>query len=489
MAEGMQDIRRTVSNWLWRIVPISFVIAVSSYVLSKQLIRPHQRVIKASLLLVVLIILLKFEMILSLYFFIVMLPFPSGIVLTSTNVILLTIITLVWLIRARATGEKLFEKTDIDLWVILFLGAYLISLFNVETTRHLYEGFKLIWRQLTAFAFFYLIVRFVDTEQRLERITKVIGLAGALVAFTGVVELFAPGVTIIPGWIETRQQLGKGMLGYRLEGIRLGGAFGAHNLLSDYCSFTIFFMITHFLRSKNPIEKAFWSAASLMTVAVLMATANRGATFSLAFGFAYSLWVFRRHMSLVRYVILITSAVAIFGVTQLALDRYTIAASITQRVMVTYFVGGVPDSRVGVWEQVFRRCLDHMFIGHGPYYETSKGLIRYFWPHNAYLYYFHTIGLLGLSIFLIIAYRLVRISLRYRHPLIAGSFLEYGLSIFNVQIAMFLVGQMRTDHQRHTDSIYIYVVWMLFGLIAATGNMLKKKERQIAQRALETDTG
>ena len=121
----IDGIQRLLSNWFWRFVPISIVIALSSYILGKQIVRPHHRMIKASLLLLVLIILLRFEMVYAIYFFVVLFPFPSGVVLTSTNVILMTLVTLIWLVRAKATGKNLYEKTDVDIWILLFLGAYL----------------------------------------------------------------------------------------------------------------------------------------------------------------------------------------------------------------------------------------------------------------------------------------------------------------------------------------------------------------------------
>jgi O-antigen ligase len=390
----------------------------------------------------------------------------------------MTLITLVWIIRSRATGHSLFERTVIDKWIALFLLAYVVSLFNVESHGDMVEGIKTIWRQLTAVAFFYLITMFVDTEEKFERTTKVMAVAGAIVAFTGLMELFFPGLVLIPGWIEFQSRLGTGTLGYRIEGIRVGGAVGSHSILSDYSSFTLLFMIVHFIRSRNILEKTFWLGLGLMTFAVLLSTANRGAVFSMAFGFLYSLIVFRQYMTLFRYVMLIAGATLVFGVTQAVLEQHTLAASVTDRIVGTQFEGMIPDSRVGVWEETFRKCFDHIFIGHGPYYQTGKGLVRVFWPHNGYLYYLYTLGLFGLGAFLMIAYKLYRLSMRYSLRLIHGSFLGVGMAVLHVILAMFLFGQMRTDHQRHTDFVYIYIVWMIFGLIVANGKILDRRIRE-----------
>lgn len=475
--EGLSNARRQASDAFWRFVPASVVIAVASYVLGTQIVRPQHRMIKMGLLLVALAILARFGMLYSIYFFIILFPFPSGIVLTSSNVILMTLIPLVWLVRSFATRQRLFARTEIDKWILVFLLAHIVSLFNVETTKEFVLGLLVIWRQLTAIALFYLVATLIDDEKKLERTTKVIAIAGALVALAGVVELFAPGAAVIPGWIETRTPRGVGHLGYRIEGIRLGGSVG-WDVLSDFCGLMLFFMVTHFVRAKNPLEKTLWMGVAVMTFAVLVGTGTRGGVLSFGFACVYCLWIFRQRLNLVRAVVLISAAVVCFVAVQAALQKYTLAVSVTDRIAGTKFQGIEPDTRVGIWPAVIKRSFEHIFIGHGPWYSTEKGLVRIFWPHNGYLYYLYTLGLFGLSAFLIIAYKLFRTSLRYARPLASGTYLGIALSLFSAQLAEFFVGQLRTDFQRTTDNIYPYLAWMLFGLVAAAGNMLKKRESE-----------
>ncbi len=487
--EGLNNARKQTSDLFWRIVPASVLIAILSYVLGTQVVQPQHRMIKAGLLLVAMAILTRFDMLYSLFFFIVLFPFPSGIVLTSTNVILMTLIPLVWMVRALATRQKLFARTEIDKWILLFVLAHVLSLYNVETTEGFVWGIKLIWRELTAIALFYLVATLVDDEKKLERTTKVIAIAGGLVALVGIVELFSPGVSVIPGWIETRQPRGVGRLGARIEGIRLGGTVG-WDLLSDFSGLMLFFMVTHFVRAKNPLEKVFWLGASVITFAVLVGTATRGGVLAFAFACVYSLWVFRRHLNLGKYVMLIAGATIVFFSMQAVLQKYTLAVSVADRIAATKFEGVEIDTRVGIWPAVISRASEHILIGHGPWYSTGAGLERIFWPHNGYLYYLFTVGLFGLSVFLVIAYKLVRITLRYGRPLAEGTYLGVALSILSAQLVEFFVGQMRTDYQRATDFVYPYLAWMLFGLVAAAGNMLEKRERDaLASGAASAETG
>lgn len=486
---GIGEFRKSSADLLWRIVPLLVLAVVVSIVLGQQIVQPHHRMIKMAVLAVVLAFLTRYPIIFSLYFFVLLMPFPSGVVLTSTNVILMTLIPMIWMVRSLATGERLFKRTEVDKWILIFLLAHVVSFWNVETRQGVIDGIRVVWKQLTAVAFFYLIVTFVTDENKLEKMMKIVPIAGAIAASTALFELFVPGFELIPGWIEARERFGAGTLGYRVVGMRVAGAIGSYDLLSDFCAFNLWLAVPHFLRARNAIEKLLWLGVSALTITVLMATANRGALAAFALAFFYGLWVFRRYLNLRRLVIVLCAVVVVFSVTQIVLDKYTLAASVTKRFAATQFRGLTPDSRVGVWAPVFERAMEHIYIGHGPWYETSVGLTRYFWPHNGYLYYLHTIGLLGLVPFVIILYKLFRASARYAHPLASGSFLGLALSILNVQLFMFMVGQLRTDHQRNIDYIYIYIVWLFFGLIMAAHQILKGRIAEKEAAGAPADTG
>jgi O-antigen ligase len=468
-----------VSDQLWRFVPPMVVVAITSVIVATQFVSPHRRMIKVAAVAALLAIMLKFEMIYSLYFFGLVFLFPTGIAITYTNVVLMTVLPMAWIVRANTEGRKVFFPTAIDKYVILLLLAYVVSFFNVTNAPDVIAGAKLVWRQLSACAFFYLIVRFVTNENKLENFTKVITLAAGVMVLTGLFELIMPGKSLIP-WAGTGYTLGTGKMGYRVEGIRLGGAVGSHDLLSDYCSITFFFMMLHFFRAKNPFEKTLWITMSLATVVVMMATGNRGGMLGFIVGFVYVLFVLRRHFTPVRYVMVVAAVAAFLVPAQLMLEKYTVAESVTKRLMGTTFVGGVPETRVGVWEGALRASFDHIFIGHGPQFTVTKGLGFMFWPHNTFIYFLYTLGLFGAISFIIICVKIFRESLLYRSRAVRDKYVGTLLGVLHVQLVMTLIEQQRTDHQRGADYVYMYIVWMLFGLIVAAANVVRKEEKQLA---------
>lgn len=467
---------RSVVDLIWKIAPLGLVIVMTSLILGGEIISPNPRVIKVGVLFLLLIIMLRFEMTYSLYFFLILFPFPSGIAMTSTNVLLITHITLLWIIRANSLHVPLLKRTALDKLILLFLFAYLVSFLNVESARDFNIGLQLLWRQLAAFALFYLIVRFVDDERKLVRITKVIAVAVTLLALTALVELFFPGRTIIPGWIGLAQRPGMGELGYRMQGVRLHGSVDSHAVLSDFCSLTLLFVGLHMIRSRNPFEKSFWLVAMAITLTVLIATANRGAAIALAMGLFYALYVLRRRLNLIQMVIIVTSIIAVVTTTQFVLTKYTNAVSLTERLMATTFEKGVvPHNRVGAWLPALERSKEHIFIGHGPSYSTRSGMEKRAWPHNSFIYTLHTLGLFGLGIYLFILFRLFMMSRRYAARASLYTYAGLILSLLHVQIVMQFLAQMRTDYQRNSDYVYIFIVWTLFGLIVATTNVVRKQ--------------
>jgi O-antigen ligase len=106
----------------------------------------------------------------------------------------------------------------------------------------------------------------------------------------------------------------------------------------------------------------------------------------------------------------------------------------------------------------------------------GRGLERELWPHNSYLFFLNTIGLLGLGAFIFIVVRVMQLSLVFRKPSVQNTFLGDLALILHVQLVIMLTEQLRTDHQR--DDIYVYIIWMFFALTATTARLIKTKENK-----------
>ena len=458
-----------------RIVPLAAIVVAVSYYAARQISSPSQRMIKMGVLGGMLVFMFRFDMIYSVLAFTLLFPFPSGITIGSTNSIMMTLVTMAWAIRAASTGQRLTQPTRYDRAFALLVLAYVMSFYNCEDNEQIFLGLHVLWRQLAAVMYFYAVLMFVNDEKRLVRFTKVAGVMLGVVVFTGIVELFAPGSTLVPGWLSLPKVRGVGSFTYRIEGVRLGGVVGGHNILGDMASLSLFIMVFHALRSRNPLERFLWAVGALSSITVLLGTANRGAFLSLALALVYALFWFRSRVSFARIVVVCAAVIAVFAITQVILDEYTLAISMTDRLLGTKMQGLTPDTRVGVWKPAFMKSFEHPFFGHGPHYDTGFGLTFQYWPHNGYIFYFYTIGLVGVGAFLWVCTLLLKRSLTFRRPGVRGTRLGDLATIFHIQLVMLMIGQLRTDHQR--DEVHIYVIYLVFAMVATTAEIIDRGER------------
>jgi len=458
-----------------RYAPVVIVVTIMAVFAAQQIVKPGQRVVKAGVMLALIGLMLRYDMVYSVYLFVLLFVFPSGVSFGSTNMILMTLIPLVWMVRATSNRLALVRRTSADWAIITFLLAHLISLYAVTDSAMMPRNLVVVWRACTAAAFFYTIVTFVDSEEKLMRLGKIVCVSCALVMSTAIIELFAPGSTLIPGWISLSHIPGQGQLGYRLKGIRVGGAFDSHGMLADFGTQLILFMVFYAIRARNPAEKTAWILATAMTVVAILATANRGATAGFALAMLLAMVFFHRRVGTARtFLLAVTMVVGVF-VADTILSKHTLAVSVFNRFEHTTFQGMVPDNRTMTWKPALMDALTSPYIGHGPFYDVGIGLSKRYWPHNGYLFYFCTLGIIGLGAFLWVVWCVWRESRWWRHGDIRSTPLGDFMALAQIWLFVLLFEQMRTDHQR--DDIYPYIVWMCFGVVVAGAMIARNKLR------------
>ncbi len=464
-----------------RTIPIAALVVVAAFFAAQQAVSPHHRAIKGLVIMGLMALMFRFDMVYSVYLFAFLFAFPSGISFGSSNSVLMTIIPMIWAVRATSARVPVLRRTPLDVAIGAFLLAHVVALFNVSEPTILTHSIIVLWRQLSACAFFYCICMFVNDEQRLFRFGKIMCVTCALVMLTAVIELFFPGREIIPGWIGLTRELGGGSLRFRIEGLRVGGSFESHGMLADFGTQLILFMVYFAVLARNPIEKAFWIASVGTTFTAIMATANRGATSGLILGFVMALAYFRHRLGGARIALIVIAAAVGLVAMDTLLSEKTIAVSVLERFSNTRFEGFVPENRTMTWGPTLEEALEKPFFGHGPYFDTGLGLTKRMWPHNGYLFYFFTLGLFGVLTFLWVLGKTFRESRIWRAPGLRGTRLGTFLAIAQIWFFVLLLEQMRTDHQR--DDIYPYIVWMCFGVIV-TGAAIAR--RKLAEGAVQS---
>jgi O-antigen ligase len=94
------------------------------------------------------------------------------------------------------------------------------------------------------------------------------------------------------------------------------------------------------------------------------------------------------------------------------------------------------------------------------------------WPHNVYLFYANTVGIVGLGFFLWMLWRLWRMSKPQHDDLFHASFASGFMVMGHAMLFVFLIDEIKIDYLR--NSIYQFQVWVFFAMIAAAHRVAQK---------------
>ncbi len=457
---------------LSRTVLVLFI-AGAGALLASQIVHPAKRMIEAVAGALLVYVLWSNSTINALWILLVIYPFPFAIVVGNSTFVFVIAVFLIYLIRVSARIATFRLDRTFNLPIALFMMSYMVSFYNLSTEPYaLRFAFVHTGNVIACVLLFYMITNFVDTEKRLETAMRVMMItATAVIAFT-ILEMLFPGRPLIPGWLYTQHKVQLVM-----KDVRVGGPFHDFELVAEFFAMNVPFILLMLIRSTRSLTRSLYTLLLLADIVMMFSTITRGAFISLSVGLVYMAWTFRRDLTFVRLVSLLSSFLVLVLVVDFLVARYTISGSLFGRMIETTFeVGVIPENRVLAWGGALARALEHPIIGHGPGWDFSKAFETALWPHNLYLFYFNITGLFGLSTFLFLLWRLWRASsVTLGSSIRRSSFPDALLMIFNVTLLIFMIDQIKVDYPR--NDVYMYFIWIFFGLIAAARNIVVKRKR------------
>jgi O-antigen ligase len=467
-------IRRAGAGLNWVRSQIFWVIGLgAAYLLGMQIVRPDRRSIKGLVGLGLVSLLLLAPPAFGLSFFIIMFPFPAYTSFGSTNTMIVFFIAIFWLLRV-STGElRTRGRTMLDGLMIATIITLVVSQYNAPSLQWFRQGMINMFFYFSAYIAMYLTYHLVTDERDLDRVTFALTIMSILVFATVIIEVFFPYATIIPGWIGVRNTYMSG------DTRRMAGVVGGHDSLADMCAIIFPLLLFRLYRATTMTRRVLYTAALLLDIFALVSTANRGGLIGLVFCMGYLLWLSRREFRIVRYTLMFLAVITIFPAFDLFLSTQQGADSLLGRVAKTE-VGTnlVPDTRVEVWALGWEAFKEHVFLGHGLFFDYQ--VIAQ--PHNGYLWSLITVGILGTIPFVLVLIKLLwETGRRLRGQLERGSFKSGLLTVIHVQIATFMIVQLRTDYQRSPS--YVYLMWILFGLGLVCMRLMDEEQRQAREAA------
>jgi O-antigen ligase len=480
MGNGVHVPRRswtaTAGAWVDRAFSALFVV-VLGVLLGFQYMAPDKRVLSALAGVVVAGIAWRLEIIAGIGVMIVALPFPKGLSFGTTNLALVLMVGVIYLLRVGQRELPRPRGTRLDLPIVGLIIAYCVSFYNVDP-----ENLKgAIWNFETFLAtllMYFVVTNSVQTESDLRRLHQF--QVWSLLAFSVVAfwELANPGKALVPGWIDFTQTLGEV---FNTRNVRIGGTFYDYELLADFCGLNIILLIFLWIRAVDLYRRILYGGLLAATVFLLFSTVTRGPIFSLSAATAYLLWLMRRRLRVVPVTIGAAAIAATLLVANFVVSNFTRSGNLFLRLSGTEFTGFVPDTRVTAWQTAWNRFLLHPLIGCGPYYAVQKSLTMWFWPHDLYLYVANIVGLFGLVFFVLMLWNVFVVTTPRVDSPAEGSYTESYMLVARVQFVFFLVDQTKIEYLR--NSTYQYVVWLMFALWVAADRIRREQSPTLAAAA------
>jgi O-antigen ligase len=396
----------------------------------------------------------------------VALPFPRTTVFGNTNVYVISLMLVIWLLRVTLRQSAPPHRSPIDAPLVMLFISYVVSFYNIDAAD-LAINLSNFVMMAASWLLFYLVASVPESRRGFARLLGYQAVSVLLVCLVAVFEMTHPGQTLIPGWIEFSALSSKGASAF---GIRVGSSFYDYELLCEYCALHTLLILFLFLRANSLLLRAAYGGLLTLVVFVMFATVTRGGIIALGVGILYLLWLTRRRLTMVAMTITAGAAAAGLIGMNWFVATFTRTGNMFERLAGSTVTGFVPDTRSVVWPAAWNRIFEHPLVGHGPYYSLLRGAQIYSWPHSLYLYIANNVGFIGFAIFAWLLWTLFRITRPTTDDLWHADPLRSFMIIARAQMVVFLVDETKIEYLRNPN--YAFQVWMMFGLMVAAHRLL-----------------
>jgi O-antigen ligase len=472
---GVEAGNEVLTRRVWPALKVLALILFALFV-GTQIYSPHQRVIKLAIALLLFWMTVRSPLPLVVAVLAFLAPFSAGTSLGPTNALAIVMVFLIWMVRTAMGAPKPDWKSPVSTAILALIMIHAVSFYNTPGGYQMEFAIKKFSVLLAAVLFFYLILNFVNDERGLERIVWAMALSCSAMIILGLLELYLPNLRLIPWFTLSGTKAIKGYFTHR----RVAGPFRDGELLGEYMAMSVPLQVFMMARVRTMPLKAFWGLLIVGSLAIALATMHRAPLISMCLGVLYLIFLMRKRMNMQSLVGLLLLGAILVVTMEYIMANYTPTGSVMERIEGTEFYGGIPDSRRGPWIEAWERSLEHPWIGHGPFYYIGYPVGIYYLPHSTYLYYFYTIGIIGLVVFLLFVGTLLRMTIRYMSVRTGvKTFSTDLLTVLHVQLVVYLIDGIKIGYQRNDN--YFLMVWLVFGMAAACYKVAARRTAEVLE--------
>lgn len=465
---------------------LAFVIA---FFLADQIVTPNKKMLKMAIALTfggVLFILPQKSLILFVCF---ALYFPKNVPgLDHTTNALILCLTLSVAIRSLvdkgqtvsvpAITANPFFIPSLCIW-LSYLVAWLVSFGNsppdFKEQTHYFLG-------LTSALFFTnILIGYIRNSKSLRSVQLLLLLILSLNLFFGLLFLFFPGLTIIPGFIEDQSVMASSVN-------RIGGLTFRWEEYAEYLMIAVIILAglwSNKVYAKYRFGMLIVSLLLLLAGTELLLTNTRISIFLAALGVVTVLFAFTGGRVINKLVICVGFCLVTMFSVYLAQEsgNFSIASRIErlQHLEATEY-GLMPKDRARVWLPALMHIADNGIAGYGPsmypltIWAKNPGALR--WPHNLVLIILITVGLAGLLAYL---FMFLRMLLLKRHlATITDNEIKVFYTVLWLAMLLFFIDTMKFDGFLRSPTNYFFHCFMLIGILFSAANFTENQNTQEA---------
>jgi O-antigen ligase len=463
---------RRIQDWLLHPVVLLVVATILGLVVGLQFVKVQPRIVKLALAAVVLFVVVRYPTYVAVGLFLILYPFPTAIFIGNTNFIFALLITSVWLVKVGLGKEPWFRSSLLGGGIFLLLLIHLLALAALDPESDSGKAISGLQYLVASVLLYALMVNSVTTTRRLHTIFQFMTFGSLIIYVNALLEFALPAVRLIPEWYLISPAMGR----VAEAGGRAGGVYRFHALLADSAAMNVFLQLFLMSRARKTWRKLYHLVVAVLAIVMIFITVNRGGFIILILGFLVAGWKLRRDLRVSYLTVGLASLVIVSVLAERFTRGYFENVTLFFRLATTRVENFMPENRTKVWEYYAEEIVRKPVLGHGPYIDEKR---IGFWPHNAYMFYAYTTGLLGLLVFLwILGKALWKTRVRGAVSWLRGTYARGALLVVHIMLVQFAVGQMRTDHQR--GNVAIYHAYALLGL-AASAWRISRREGELTE--------
>ncbi len=351
------------------------------------------------------------------------------------------------IIKALTTKKFTFRTEGIGLLVIMMLIVYLIS----TLTSFAPLSSAKIWAVYFAFlSFYFVVINTIKTKKQLFDLLKVFALSGVLVCLLGIMQ-YLFGATMTQSWMDADM--------FSDIKLRIYSTLENPNVLGEYILLALPVSVALMWSTKKIFSKLVFAGFTGIMAVALILTYSRGC------------W-----LGLMASAVIFVTFVAgkLWGLALIAIPAlpFIIPDSILNRFTS---IGDMSDSstsyRVAIWLGTILMLKDFWVSGVGlgpdaftqvyPFYSYNLVLAQH--PHNLFLHIITESGVVGIFVFLLLLFMVIKRLIRGHQYLGKGNKISVALVAIGAALIGFLVQGM------FDNSFYNYRVFMIFWAVIAIG--------------------